>query len=152
MFIVNKTGLKLEQLVAHYFCQSAQPAQAGFARERFVKRQHGRLVGCGRARAVSEWCVWVERGWSLFFHFLLLHSSLAGVLHHSLTCQPTSLGRQAHTHTPPTHTHHSLTARAPAPHQSATLSFYKTLPRKSCTGWLGTQGSKRGPPAAVICG
>ena len=34
--------------------------------------------------------------------------------------------------------------RAPAPHQSATLSFSQTLPRKSCLRWLGTEAPNLG--------
>ena len=59
----------------------------------------------------------------------------------SSTASPASQPRQAGTHTH-THTHSTTTQlhapRVPAPHQSSTLSFSQTLPRKSCPSWLGT--------------
>ena len=57
------TNFYISLHIAHVSNQcNNEAAQAGIARERFGKRQRGRLVGCGRQRAV-----WVDGvcGWSV---------------------------------------------------------------------------------------
>ena len=78
--------------------------------------------------------------------FFQIHSSLAGVLHHGLSSQPASPGRQAHIHNARPHPLHPL-----HPTNFMPLSGAQTLPRNSCLRWLGAVGPTLGYVLLVIC-
>ena len=132
--------MTLEQLVAQYLCRTSQPAQAGFARERFAKRQRGRLVGCGRVLWVDLSCV--ERGWSVACVCVCACLGRGGCRRGEAGAARLEEEKYTHTQTPhstpatPT-TQFPLTARArPHPTNLPRCLFAKrSRANPACAGW-----------------